>query len=405
MRIKKEKVSIMKKSSPFNPNSVQKISGFDLNLKMSMNYLSRYFKGWRELDFISNGYPLLKEYVESTNFYELHHIYENNDFVLVKMYPIKTLLMQFKKTKAVNIEEESIKIFYINAVDKYLKKINNQNKELKTRLAELSKKEINELVLRIPHNSPSLKSFEKFSNSLCLSKKEFIDLSNYNSDPLLNYLINGKRFSYMAIADTSRLFVDLERLPGNDSLEDTQGFSFMPKFAISPHDDSIVKIRNYDYSFQDPNYFTFLTLWTNFNSTFESKVLEISSKENCRRVFVISLHSFNESYISKKFPKAKRKCPDINIILSEKINPRLQEKIKRKIYNLDHKFKIRTSFSFPYHGTYELLNTSISNAFCLTIEINKKIYLEDIYSPKIIANLPFLKKFLDEFFIYLQRLK
>ena len=102
--------------------------------------------------------------------------------------------------------------------------------------------------------------------------------------------------------------------------------------------------------------------------------------------------------IIKKFPKAKRKCLDINIILFEKINPRLQEKIKRKIYYLDHKFKIKTSFSFPYHDTYELLNTSISNAFCLTIEITKKIYLEDVFSPKVIANLPFLKKFLDEFF-------
>lgn len=122
MLIKKEKVSIMKKSSPFNPNSVQSISGFDLNLKMSMNYLTRYFKGWRELDFISNDYPLLKEYIESTNFHELHHIYENNDYVLVKMYPIKTLLMQFEKTKAANIEKESRKIFYINAIDKYLKK-------------------------------------------------------------------------------------------------------------------------------------------------------------------------------------------------------------------------------------------------------------------------------------------
>lgn len=395
----------MKKFTPFNPLSVQSFSGFDLSLKMSMNYLSRYLKGWRELEFISEYYYLLKDYIDSSSLFEMHHIYNNNDYLLVKMYPIKRLLKDFKKHELKNILDSDLNKAYLKYIDKSLFKIENQNKELMNKISTLKKIEINKLVLRIPHNSPSLNLYDKYSKSLCISKKEFIRLSNYNSDPLLTRLVNGKRFSYMAIGDTSRLFFDLERLIGNDGKEDVQGFSFMPKYAISPDKEDPVKIRNYDYLFQDPNYFTFLNLWTNFNSTFEDKVKELKIKNKSRRIFVISLHSFSESYIYKKFPYTSRKCPDINIVLSNKIGDATKQKIKRKIYYLDHKFKIKASFSFPYNDTYELLNASISNAFCITIEINKKIYLDDIYNPKIRDDITSIKKYLDEFLLYLLRFK
>ena len=395
----------MKKFTPFNPLSVQSFSGFDLSLKMSMNYLSRYLKGWRELEFISEYYYLLKDYIDSSSLFEMHHIYNNNDYLLVKMYPLKRLLKDFKKHQLKNILDVDLNKAYLKYIDKSLFKIENQNKELMNKISTLKKIEINKLVLRIPHNSPSLNLYDKYSKSLCISKKEFIRLSNYNSDPLLTRLVNGKRFSYMALSDTSRLFFDLERLIGNDGKEDVQGFSFMPKYAISPDKEDPVKIRNYDYLFQDPNYFTFLNLWTNFNSAFEEKVKELKIKNKCRRIFVISLHSFSESYIYKKFPYTSRKCPDINIVLSNKIGDATKQKIKRKIYYLDHKFKIKASFSFPYNDTYELLNASISNAFCITIEINKKIYLDDIYNPKIRDDITSIKKYLDEFLLYLLRFK
>ena len=71
----------MKKYTPFNPLTVQYFSGFDLSLKMSMNYLSRYLKGWRELEFISEYYYLLKDYIASSSLFEMHHIYQNNDYL------------------------------------------------------------------------------------------------------------------------------------------------------------------------------------------------------------------------------------------------------------------------------------------------------------------------------------
>ena len=39
------------------------------------------------------------------------------------------------------------------------------------KISTLKKLEINKLVLRIPHISPSLNLYDKYSKSLCISKK------------------------------------------------------------------------------------------------------------------------------------------------------------------------------------------------------------------------------------------
>ena len=107
----------MKKFTPFNPLSVQSFSGFDLSLKMSMNYLSRYLKGWRELEFISEYYYLLKDYIDSSSLFEMHHIYNNNDYLLVKMYPLFRLLKEFKKHQLKNILDVDLNKAYLKYID------------------------------------------------------------------------------------------------------------------------------------------------------------------------------------------------------------------------------------------------------------------------------------------------
>ena len=68
--------------------SLKSCKGFDLKLKMSMNYINRYFKGWRDIDFISIEDYSLRQFALDTNIFEYHHKEVDGEYVLVKMYPM-----------------------------------------------------------------------------------------------------------------------------------------------------------------------------------------------------------------------------------------------------------------------------------------------------------------------------
>ena len=54
-----------------------------------------------------------------------------------------------------------------------------------------------------------------------------------------------------------------------------------------------------------------------------------------------------------------------------------------------------------YNSTYEILNKNLKKVYFLTIEINKKIYLDDFINIKLKEDLFIFKKFLDDFFNFL----
>ena len=63
----------------------------------------------------------------------------------------------------------------------------------------------------------------------------------------------------------------------------------------------------------------------------------------------------------------------------------------------------QASFNFPYNDTYELL-FKCNRTIRFTIEINKKIYLEGDNFDTLKDNILPLKKYLDEFFLFLLHL-
>lgn len=295
-------------------------SGFDYQLKMSVNYISRYLKGYRELDFINKDHTKLREYFLNSPIFESHHSEVGNKIILCKMYNVKTLFSNYLKDVVALIPNVELRKKERKILSYYRHKLKEQNTNLISKIKDYKRQRKNSLVLRIPHDSYGINSFHLYSNSLIVPRKVFIELSRFNSDPLLPNLINGKNFKHISRGTNSRLLYDLERLPGNNDIEDNNGFSFMPKYAISHGEQDIIQIRNTNNDFEDANYLTFLKDWLNFNITFEEKVKEYANK--CQfSLFAISLHSFSEEYVIKKIKQyRKRKFPDINIILDDNLN-------------------------------------------------------------------------------------
>lgn len=384
--------------------SFDSYGGFDLNIKMSINYLNRYLKGRREIKFFNSKDELLINYIKSSNLWENHHCEKNNEIVLVSLYPLPTLFIKYLREINTIYDDKKLINKETRKVNKYIEKYKKQNEKLINHINKLTYHTNNRLAIRIPHLSSSAGFYDKYKSSFIISKEEFINLSIFNNDIHLDKLINGTRFSYILKGDISRLFIDFERLIGNNSGEENNGFSFIPYYAISnKSDENKVQIRNFKYVYDDPNYLIYLKRYIDFNYIFEKKVKDLLPKTK-KYLFILSLHSFSETYVIKKNPRfSKRKFPDINIIFSKNTPKYLLSKIKNKAYYLDHKYKIKASFNFPYNGTYELL-FNCNRTICFTIEINKKIYLEGDNFDTLKDNILPLKKYLDEFFLFLLHL-
>lgn len=111
--------------------------GFDLKLKMSINYLNRYYKGWRDIDFISIEDYSLRQFALDTNIFEYHHKEVDGEYVLVKMYPMEHVLNHYtaqlknKENEQEYIKEQLVKISayrtkLVKEKENLIKTINNQ---------------------------------------------------------------------------------------------------------------------------------------------------------------------------------------------------------------------------------------------------------------------------------------
>ncbi len=394
-----------KKDPILEVRNTKALTGYDYKLGMSIKYLCCYLEGYRNVDYIEKLDHEIKDYIYYFKSFQMHHRTKDKQIINEPLYPTKQLLLQYLKEEIPKILDKERKLNKTKYIRYELCKINKQIKSMKEKYKRIYENRINSLVLRIPHLSPSVDKFDEMKSSFCIDKRTFITLSNFNSDPLLDKLVNGKRFSFFASNKYSRLFFDLERLIGNDAKEEKDGFSFLPQYAISPYEEHKVRIRKFKYAYQDPNYFKILRQWIDFNHQFECAVQNEAMKTK-NNLFIISLHSFDESYIIKKFPHFKnRNFPDINITFSSNFNDELKKKIKRKIHYLNHLYHFKVSFKFPYADSYHILNRRKNNIYSMTIELNKKIYLENFIFPSCKTELYNLRKYLDEFFVYLLNIK
>ena len=382
--------------------NVARLDGFDYKLKVSSNYESKYLRGWRSIDFISSKDDMIRRYVMSSPLFENHHELIKGKFRFVKMYPMFNLLNKFSEEILPTLEDDNLIVRRVNI---YKNKIHRENLIMMQKLRLTNLALDNKLLLRIPHNSYTPSDYQKYKDSLCIDEETFINLSMYNSDLNLLQLVDQRLFTHIAKGNSSRLLFDLERLVNtNDVQEREEGFSWLPRYAISNKEgEKRIQIRNIEHDYQDPHYFTFLNNWLCFNQNFEKKVEQISHITK-GHIFVISLHSFSESYIMKKYGKSRRKYPDFNITFASNFDKSLLKKIKNKIYKLDHKYHFKVSFTYPYNDSYELVNRRVKRVSCMTVEINKKLYAVDDFATTLKKGNEQVNNYLDDLFIYLSRL-
>ena len=109
--------------------------------------------------------------------------------------------------------------------------------------------------------------------------------------------------------------------------------------------------------------------------------------------------------MAKRFPELKKKkYKDVYIDFSKNIPQKIKQKIKSKIYRLNFKYKFKASFNFP-DEPYELSKKRYKNVFCITVTVNKRTYLENVIQPENPQNSYEIKKYLDDFFLFLLHFK
>lgn len=96
--------------------------GFDLNIKMSINYLNRYLKGRREIKFFNSKDELLINYIKSSNLWENHHVEKNNEIVLVSLYPLPTLFIKYLREINTIYDDKKVINKETRKVNKYIEK-------------------------------------------------------------------------------------------------------------------------------------------------------------------------------------------------------------------------------------------------------------------------------------------
>lgn len=162
--------------------SFDSYGGFDLNIKMSINYLNRYLKGRREIKFFNPKDKLLINYIKSSNLWENHHAEKNNEIVLVSLYPLPTLFIKYLREINTIYDNKKLINKETRKVNKYIEKYKKQNEKLINHINKLTYHTNNRLAIRIPHLSSSAGFYDKYKSSFIISKEEFINLSIFNND-------------------------------------------------------------------------------------------------------------------------------------------------------------------------------------------------------------------------------
>lgn len=379
--------------------------GFDPKLGMSSNYLNSYLKSWRPLSFFNNKDHEIINFVSKSKLMVKHHVAKNGTVIYQPMYPLHELLLSFKTIKLFELKNESAKDQLNKNIDYYLTKLEKENINLYKKYIKSNNLETKNLMIcRIPNLSLDMTYVHKYKDSFCVKEKKLRQLIRFNADAYLQRVIFKPRFSHVFSGKIPSLICNLDYKIGR-KCETKELLSFTPQRAVSPVDDeTYVQIRENNIPSQDINYNKYCEYRKNFNRGFKSAVATTSSKTNgC--LFIITLRAFSDDYMAKRFPESKaKKYKDIYIDFSKNTSQKIKQKIKSKIYRLNFKYKFKASFNFP-DKPYELSKKKYKNVFCITVTVNKRTYLDNIIQPQNPQNPYEIKKYLDDFFLFLLNYK
>lgn len=380
--------------------------GFDPKLGMSSNYLNSYLKSWRPLSFFKHKDNEIINFVSKSETMVKHHVTKNGIVIYEPMYPLHELLLSFKVKKSCELKTELAKVKLNKKIEYYLTKLEKENINLYKKYIKSSGSEPkNLLICRIPNLSLDMTFTRKYKDSFCIKEEKLKELIRFNADAYLNRVIFKPRFSHVFTGKIPSLICNLDYKIDSDDWETQELMSFTPQQAISPiNDESYIQIRENGIPSQDMYYKKYSAYWKSFNSNFKTAVALTSSKTTgC--LFIITLRAFSDEYMAKRFSESKpKKYKDVYIDFPKNIPQKIRQKIKSKIYRLNFKYKFKGSFNFP-DDPYDLPKRKSKNTFCITITVNKRTYLDNVFQPENPQNPNQIKKYLDDFFLFLLHFK
>lgn len=217
----------------------------------------------------------------------------------------------------------------------------------------------NNILLHIPHANPNLHSN---MGELLVSIEELEKFSNLISDLEVDDLFShGIGIKYKATY--SRVYCDVEKFL-DDSLEVMRKYG-QGVFYLKDHKGRKIRRVTNDYKEK-----VLLEYYYPYHKGLDDLTLSLLNK----KLIIVDCHSFSEELV---LHNKSSNYPDIDIGFDMQYYSKdLVEGVKEIFVNNGYK----VSFNFPYEGTLipnAIYNKNIPNVYCLMIEINKKIYLNN----------------------------
>lgn len=224
---------------------------------------------------------------------------------------------------------------------------------------------MNNIILHIPHSS--LKLPPKFYNRIVVDKNVVNDFNLAISD-LYTYEIFGAKNKYKkVVAKYSRIFCDVEKFADDDK-------ECMSKFGMGyvyTRTHKNVEFAKYDDVYKQ-------NVKKKYYTKYHDKLDKVAMRQTRKnRTILLDCHSFSKDIIM--FEEKKENLPDICIGFDKMYySEKLVDYIKTYFETLGYS----VAFNYPYEGTMIpncFFNHSVSDFYSVMIEINRKVYLNDMY--------------------------
>lgn len=232
------------------------------------------------------------------------------------------------------------------------------------------------IILHIPHSSLKLPRVFK-QNKFELHQNQIDEFNFAITDLYTDKLFSCNKFKTVKFK-YSRIFCDVEKFADDN------------KESMSKYGMGVVYTKtNKQQKFFNPTLEYKQTVINKIYYPYHKKLTKIV-KNSIRKneTILVDCHSFSKDII---MGGNTTNLPDICIGINNDKNYALVEYIKEYFYNLGYKVAI----NFPYSGTMypNNINDKNNNLFCVMIEINRNLYLNDCNKYKNFKNNIDLQKF------------
>ena len=229
---------------------------------------------------------------------------------------------------------------------------------------------MNKLVLHIPHSTTKIK--RKFWKNIIIDKNIVLRFINDICDYKTDYIFGSNRYPKIR-AKYSRVYCDVEKF-AEDEKEIMSQFGQGMIYTKTNFGQTFIKY-NEDYKNK---------IYKNYYLKYHNKLNKIVEREiKNNTVILIDCHSFDKDIIM--FEDKKNNLPDICIGHNQNYN----KKLINYCYNYFIDLGYNTVLNYPYEGTIipnAYFEKQPKNLHSVMIELNKKIYYDDIEKFKIIIN-------------------